>query len=110
VRELVYDANGSIVKPPREAKKRKPTDPPPPVQELEPGQTRKEVEGVFVRRSDLAEFIPIKLGISGDKYFEVLSGLTAGDEVVTGPYNSVRTLADGDQVKVDEPKPAARAN
>jgi len=111
VRELVYDANGSIVKPPRETKKRKPTDPPPPVQELEPGQTRKEVEGVFVRRSsDLAEFIPIKLGISGDKYFEVLGGLSAGDEVVTGPYNSVRTLADGDQVKIDEPKPAARAN
>jgi hypothetical protein len=83
VRELVYDANGSIVKPPRETKKRKPTDPPPPVQELEPGQTRKEVEGVFVRRSsDLAEFIPIKLGISGDKYFEVLGGLSAGDEVV----------------------------
>jgi len=110
VRELVYDANGSIVKPPREAKKRKPTDPPPPVQELEPGQTRKEVEGVFVRRSDQAEFIPIKLGISGDKYFEVLGGLAAGDEVVTGPYNSVRSLADGDQIKVDEPKPAARAN
>ena len=56
------------------------------------------------------EFVPIKLGISGDKYFEVKDGLKPGDEVVTGPYNSVRTLADGDQVKVDEPKPAARAN
>lgn len=106
VRELVYDANGTVVKPPRETKKRKPTDPPPPVPELEPGQTRKEMEGVFVRRGTTAEFVPIKLGISGDKFFEVLDGLKAGDEVITGPYNSVRTLADGDEVKVDTPKTA----
>ena len=24
-----------------------------------------------------------------------------GDQVITGPYNSVRNIADGDQVKVD---------
>jgi HlyD family secretion protein len=100
----VYDASGAVVKPPKETKKRKPTDPPPPTAELEPGQTRKEMEGVFVRRGNVAEFVTIKLGISGDKYFEVLSGLKPGDEVVTGPYNSVRTIADGDEIKVDEIK------
>lgn len=103
VRELVFDAAGQIVKPPKETKKRKPTDPPPPIRELEPGQTRKEVEGVFVRRGTTVEFLPIELGISGDKYFEVLKGLNVGDEVVTGPYNSVRSLVDGDDIKVDEP-------
>ena len=41
------------------------------------------------------------MGIAGDKYFEVLSGLKAGDQVITGPYNSVRGMADGDLVKVD---------
>jgi HlyD family secretion protein len=46
--------------------------------------------------------VPIKLGISGDKYFEVLSGLKPGDQVVTGPYNSVRSMADGDEVQVDD--------
>ena len=106
VRELVYDAAGAVVKPPKDTKKRKPTDPPPPIAELEPGQTRKEMEGVFVRRANLAEFVTIKLGISGDKFFEVLSGLKPGDEVVTGPYNSVRTIADGDEVRVDEVKKA----
>ncbi|MEQ1907820.1 MAG: efflux RND transporter periplasmic adaptor subunit [Vicinamibacterales bacterium] len=106
VRELVYDAAGAVVKPPKETKKRKPTDPPPPIAELEPGQTRKEMEGVFVRRSNVAEFVTIKLGISGDKFFEVLSGLKPGDEVVTGPYNSVRTIADGDEVRVEEVKKA----
>ena len=62
------------------------------------------MEGVFVRRADVAEFVTIKLGISGDKFFEVLSGLKAGDEVVTGPYNSVRTIADGDEVRVEDVK------
>ena len=51
------------------------------------------------------EFHPIKIGIAGDRYFEILSGLTLSDEVVTGPYNSVRGMADGDPVKV-EPPPA----
>jgi HlyD family secretion protein len=52
-------------------------------------------------RDGKSEFIPIKMGIAGDKYFEVLSGLKAGDQVITGPYNSVRGMADGDLVKVD---------
>ena len=38
---------------------------------------------------------------AGDQYFEVVAGLKAGDEVVTGPYNSVRTMAEGDEVKVE---------
>jgi HlyD family secretion protein len=62
------------------------------------------VEGVFVVRSGRAEFVPIKMGIAGDKYFEVLTGVAAGDQVITGPYNSVRGMADGDLVKVDNSK------
>ena len=73
-------------------------------QELKPGQTRKETEGVFVVRDAKAEFLPIKMGVAGDKYFEVLSGLKAGDQVITGPYNSVRGMADGDAVKIDNTK------
>ena len=72
--------------------------------ELKPGQTRKETEGVFVVRDGKAEFVPIKMGIAGDKYFEVLTGIKGGDQVITGPYNSVRGMADGDLVKVDKGK------
>jgi HlyD family secretion protein len=106
VRELVYDANGQSVREPRtDTKKRTPVEPVAAAAELKPGQTRKEVEGVFVVRDGRAEFLPIKMGIAGDKYFEVLNGLKNGDQVITGPYNSVRTMADGDLVKVDnEPK------
>jgi HlyD family secretion protein len=107
VRELVYDAHGQIVKDPVDPKRRRrststtasassPAD-------LKPGETRKETEGVFVVREKekKVEFVPLKMGIAGDKYFEVLSGLKPGDQVVTGPYNSVRNIADGDSVKVD---------
>jgi HlyD family secretion protein len=103
VRELVYDANGQVVKEPRDDKRRT-VEPVAAAAELKPGQTRKEVEGVFVVRDARAEFIPIKMGVAGDRYFEVLSGLKPGDQVITGPYNSVRGLADGAQVKIDNKK------
>jgi len=103
VRELVYDANGQVIKEPRGDKRRRPSavEPVASAAELKPGQTRKETEGVFAVRNGHAEFVPIKMGIAGDKYFEVLSGLSQGDQVITGPYNSVRGMVDGDLVKVD---------
>jgi HlyD family secretion protein len=105
VRELVYDASGQVVKEPKVDKKRRPADAATAVStELKPGQTRKETEGVFVVRDAKAEFVPIKMGIAGDKFFEVMSGLKPGDQVITGPYNSVRGMADGDLVKVDNAK------
>ena len=102
VRELVYDAKGDVVKKPRPANPRS-AQPPAAPQELEPGQTRKETEGVFVIRNGTAAFIPVKIGIAGDRYFEVLSGIKAGDEVITGPFNNVRTMNDGDPVRVQPP-------
>jgi len=105
VREMIYDANGQIVRQPRVDKRRRPSvEPVASAEELKPGQTRKETEGVFVMRNSRAEFIPIKLGVAGERYFEVTSGLQAGDQVITGPYNSVRGMADGDSVKVETKK------
>jgi HlyD family secretion protein len=110
VRELTYDANGQVIKAPTDSKRRRrggsndsALDPVASAAELKPGETRKETEGVFVVRdkSKNVEFVPIKMGIAGDKYFEILSGLAPGDQVITGPYNSVRNIADGDPVKVD---------
>ena len=48
---------------------------------------------MFVVRDNKAVFVPVKTGIAGEKYFEVLSGLKEGDEVITGPFASVRELA-----------------
>ena len=101
VRELIYDAAGHIVRQPR-PQRRRPMTPEPAaiVQPLAPGHTRKETEGVFVLRAGRAAFVPIKVGIAGERYFEVLSGLKEGDQIITGPYNSVRQIADGDPVKL----------
>ena len=69
-------------------------------EELPPGQERRETEGVFRLRDGRAEFTPVKVGIAGERYFEVMSGLEEGDQVITGPYNSVREVDDGDAVRV----------
>jgi HlyD family secretion protein len=55
-----------------------------------------------VFRDGRAVFTPITVGIAGERYFEVLSGLTENDRVVTGPFNSVRTLADGAETRLEE--------
>jgi len=105
VRELVYDAAGEIVRQQRTDSRVRTPQPAAAAAELPAGQTRKETEGVFVVRGGRAEFVPIEVGIAGDKYFEVLSGVKDGEQVVTGPYNSVRGMADGDLVSVDDKKP-----
>ena len=99
VREMVIDDKGTIVRDQNDGKRPRPGA----VQasELKPGQSRKELEGVFVVRDGKAHFTAVKTGIAGDKYFEVLDGLKAGDSVVVGPFASVRELSDGAAVKVE---------
>ena len=58
VRELVYDANGQVIKEPKTDKRRRTPEPVASAAELKPGQTRKETEGVFVVRATKAEFVP----------------------------------------------------
>ena len=100
VREVVVDDKGNIVRAPEDDKKsRRPSMGAAQAAELKPGQTRKELEGVFVIQNNKAVFMPVKTGIAGEKYFEVLSGLKEGDAVITGPFASVRTLAEGAAVK-----------
>jgi len=59
-------------------------------------------EGVFVVHDGKVTFEPVKVGIAGQEYFEVLSGLSQGDTVVAGPYQRIRQLKDGDAVKQSE--------
>lgn len=99
VRELVVDASGAIVPAPPAPANRAANAPVVP-QELAAGQSRKEFEGVFVNRAGKAAFVPVTTGIAGERFFEVLSGLQEGDEVITGPFASVRSLREGDAVNV----------
>jgi HlyD family secretion protein len=67
-------------------------------------QTKEQpVQGVFVLKHEgrklKAAFVPITTGITGTTDIEVISGLAAGDEIVTGPYKTLRELKSGAQVK-----------
>jgi HlyD family secretion protein len=107
VREMLFDAKNNLVHEPPPARRRGgPTasvETPVSAAEPPPGHTRKETEGVFVVREGRAVFVPVTVGIAGERYFEVLSGLKEGDQVITGPFASVRQLADGEQVRIQEP-------
>jgi HlyD family secretion protein len=70
----------------------------------------KELEGVFVvdSGSNVAHFKPVKVGIAGDEYFEVLHGLAGGETIVAGTYQAIKDLKDGSKVRGQlAPKPAA---
>jgi HlyD family secretion protein len=60
---------------------------------------KKETEGVFVVEKGVATFRPVKVGIAGDEYFEVLDGLKEGETIVAGPYQAIRDLKDGARVR-----------
>ncbi len=62
---------------------------------------RTDVEGVFVVGTDnKVTFRPVKVGIAGERHFEVLTGLTAGETIVAGTYQAIRELRDGAVIRV----------
>jgi len=109
VRELLFDPQGKIVREDAKDKRRRSADTNTSADEPPPGHTRKETEGVFLVRDKKVVFTPVKIGIAGEKYFEVLEGLKAGDQVVTGPFANVRELADGEEIRLQE-EPRNRRN
>jgi len=67
-----------------------------------------EVQGVFVVREGKAEWVPVTVGITGGEYFEVTHGLRGGETIVSGSFQAVRELEDGNPVKVPPAAPTAR--
>lgn len=68
------------------------------------------VQGVFVVNKDAhgklrSKFVPVTTGITGATNIEVLSGLDDGQEIVTGPYMTLRNLKGGALLKRDTVKP-----
>jgi HlyD family secretion protein len=62
---------------------------------------KEEVQGVFVVANGKATFHKVETGITGSTDIEVLSGLNEGDQIVTGTYQVIRTIANDAQVKID---------
>jgi HlyD family secretion protein len=61
--------------------------------------TEREEEGVFLVQNGLASFRPVKVGIAGDEFFEVVEGLRGGETIVAGTYQAIRDLKDGGRVR-----------
>ncbi len=71
---------------------------------------KEELTGVFVvTQENKAAFRKVDTGISGSTDIEVLSGLMEGDQIITGPYQVIRTIKNNAVVKIDNkpvtPKP-----
>jgi HlyD family secretion protein len=99
----VKGSDKSIEDKKKEDKKNKPTD----------DQDNQDNNNATVNSDELEEVIfvlqkdgkvkktIVKTGIQDINYIEILNGINAGDEIVTGPYNAVsKTLKDGNKVKV----------
>ena len=71
---------------------------------------KRDVEGVFIVGADnKVTFRPVKVGIAGEKYFEVISGLKVGDRLVGGTYQAIRELKDGVLVREADKNKDAKA-
>jgi HlyD family secretion protein len=59
------------------------------------------VEVVFVVKDGVAKSVPVKRGISGETYVEIVDGLKGDEEIVVGSFKAInRELEDGVKVKV----------
>jgi HlyD family secretion protein len=63
---------------------------------------KKPIEGVFVVRDGKAEFVRVSTGIADQQNIEITSGLEEDEEIVVGPFRTLRTLKDGDLVEIKE--------
>jgi len=65
------------------------------------GGKKREVEGVFVvdTTTMAVRFRAVRVGITGDEYFEVMGGVREGETIVAGPYQAIRDLHNDGHVK-----------
>ncbi|HUU47039.1 MAG TPA: efflux RND transporter periplasmic adaptor subunit [Acidobacteriota bacterium] len=65
---------------------------------------KKPLEGVFVVRDGKAVFVAVVTGIADQQNIEIASGLEKDEEIVVGPFRTLRQLDDGDAVEPESGK------
>jgi len=55
---------------------------------------------VFLVKDGKAKMTEVKVGVSDSTHVAIVSGLSAKDQVVTGPFRTLKKLKDGDSVEV----------
>jgi len=66
---------------------------------------KEELTGVFVIAGNKAKFVKVDQGITGSTDVEVLDGLKEGDQIITGPYQAIRTIKQDAVTKIDNRPP-----
>ncbi|MBV8900082.1 MAG: efflux RND transporter periplasmic adaptor subunit, partial [Verrucomicrobia bacterium] len=62
---------------------------------------------VFLKQGGVARQVRVRTGITDDNYVQIVSGIRAGDEVITGSYTAIsKELKDGKRVEIEQPKDA----
>ena len=61
-----------------------------------------EVDVVYLIEDDKAAVQTVVLGVSDVLYVEITEGLAIGDEVLIGPYRTLKNLKHGDAVRAEE--------
>lgn len=75
-----------------------------------PSDRPKPIKGVFVMEDGKAKFVAVETGITGESDIQIVSGLSAGQEVITGPSRILNTLKEGAVVKRQEKKEGDNSN
>ena len=75
-----------------------------------PSEKPKPIKGVYVLEDNKAKFVAVETGITGESDIQIISGLSAGQEVITGPSRVLNTLKEGTLVKRQEKKDGENAN
>ena len=65
-------------------------------------ESRNLVEGVFVDDGGKAKFVPVSMGMRSETHVEVHGDLAVGDKLITGPYRTLRKLADQDAIRPEK--------
>lgn len=70
----------------------------------------KDIKGVYVLQGNKVKFVEVTTGITGESDIEILSGVQANMEVITGPSRVLKTLKEGQTVKRQVRKPGENSN
>jgi HlyD family secretion protein len=74
------------------------------------GDKPKPIKGVYVLDGNKVKFVAVETGITGESDIQIVSGLSPGQEVVTGPSRILNTLKEDTVVKKQEKKEGENSN
>ena len=75
-----------------------------------PADKPKNITGVYILDGNKAKFVQVETGIIGESDRQIISGLSEGQEVITGPSRVLNTLKDGTAVKKSSKKEGDNSN